>query len=202
MEGLPCKIILIPVGRAVECHEVVGGVPACGRVSEPFAGAPGIVEGSHRTSERERDETPSEHADRNFAELVQELRVAQTGVQILFAFLLTLAFYESFPRDNRVFDYVLAGALLAAACSALCFMAPVSAHRLTFRQGGKERLVWVTHGLALVGLALLAIAMLASIWLVLAYLFTWVTASATVAALAFLVLALWVVIPLRMRTRR
>ena len=96
----------------------------------------------------------------------------------------------------------LLGALLAAACSALCFMAPVSAHRLTFRQGGKERLVWVTHGLALVGLALLAIAMLASIWLVLAYLFTWVTASATVAALAFLVLALWVVIPLRMRTRR
>ena len=92
----------------------------------------------------ERDETPSERADRNFAELVQELRVAQTGVQILFAFLLTLAFYSSFPHDDETFAYVLTAALVAAACSALCFMAPVAAHRITFRLGGKEQLVWVT----------------------------------------------------------
>ena len=52
----------------------------------------------------------------------------------------------------------------------------------------------------LAGLVLLAMAMLASIWMVLAFLFTWATASAAVAALAFLVLALWVVVPLRMRT--
>ncbi len=168
-------------------------------VFQSSPGAPGTVGKPRRTSEHERDETPSEHADRNFAELVQELRVAQTGVQILFAFLLTLAFYESFPREDRAFAYVLACALVAAACSALCFMAPVAAHRLTFRTGGKERLVWVTHRLALVGLALLAMAMLASIWLVLAFLFTWVTASAAVAAVAFLVLALWVVLPVRMR---
>jgi len=74
--------------------------------------------GSH-TSEQERDETPAEHADRNYAELVQELRVAQTGVQILFAFLLTLAFYESFPRDSDRFAMILTAALLAAAAAAL-----------------------------------------------------------------------------------
>ncbi|TXH41715.1 MAG: hypothetical protein E6Q90_11215 [Actinobacteria bacterium] len=155
---------------------------------------------SRQTSEQERDETPSEQADRNFAELVQELRVAQTGVQILFAFLLTLAFYESFPRENQVFAYVLAGALLAAACSARCFMAPVAVHRVTFRMGGKERLVWVTHRLAMVGMALLAVAMLSAVWLVVSYLFGRQAASGTVAVLTLVVCTLWVALPLRMRS--
>lgn len=153
----------------------------------------------HRTTHEERDETPSERADRNFAELVQELRVAQTGVQILFAFLLTLAFYQSFPHDDREFAYVLVAALLAAACSALCFMAPVAVHRLTFRIGGKEVLVWASHRFAMAGLALLAVAMLLAIWLVVAFLFTDTTANVTIAALAVLVVVLWVLIPLRLR---
>lgn len=152
----------------------------------------------HRTSEHERDETPSERADRNFAELVQELRVAQTGVQILFAFLLTLAFYDSFPREGG-FRYVLVAALLAAAVSALCFMAPVAVHRVTFRMGGKERLVWVTHRFAMSGLAMLSVAMLLAIWMVVAFLFTPAWGTATVAALSVLVVIVWVALPLRMR---
>ena len=72
-----------------------------------------MPDGPVPTSVSDRDETPSERADRNFGELVQELRVAQTGVQILFAFLLTLAFYASFPKDDPGFAYPLAGALLA-----------------------------------------------------------------------------------------
>ncbi|TXH30455.1 MAG: hypothetical protein E6Q91_05090 [Actinobacteria bacterium] len=152
-----------------------------------------------RTSEEDRRETVSERADRNFAELVQELRVAQKGVQILFAFLLTLAFYGSFPHEDRTFAWVLVVALLAAASTALCFMAPVAAHRLTFRLGGKERLVWVTHRLAMAGLVLLAVAMLASIAMVIAYLFSWQAGITAAASLTLLVLALWVALPMRMR---
>jgi hypothetical protein len=142
----------------------------------------------------DRHETTSERADRNFAELVQELRVAQTGVQILFAFLLTLAFYGSFPSDSRTFSVVL-----AAACSALCLMAPVAAHRMTFRLGGKERLVWATHRFAMAGLALLSVAMLLAIWMVIAFLFSQGLATGIVALLALLVLAVWVLLPLRLR---
>jgi hypothetical protein len=154
-----------------------------------------------RTSQGERDETPSERADRNFGELVQELRVAQTGIQILFAFLLTMAFYPSFPHDNRVFDYVLVAALLSAAGSAMCFMAPVATHRAMFRLGGKERIVWVTHRFAMVGLSLLAVAMLLAIWMVIAFLFSTTAALLIVAVLALIVLGVWLVLPLRMRVR-
>ncbi len=152
-----------------------------------------------RTTQQDRDETPSQRADRNFAELVQELRVAQTGVQILFAFLLTLAFYDSFPHDRPVFSVVLGAALLSAASSAVCFMAPVAAHRMTFRLGGKERLVWVTHRFALTGLVLLALAMLLAVWIVLAYLFSQRAATACVAGLTLLILLVWVALPMRLR---
>lgn len=152
-----------------------------------------------RTSQAERNETPSERADRNFAELVQELRVSQTGVQILFAFLLTLAFTASFPQDRATFDYVLTAALITAACSAVCFMAPVAIHRFLFRLGGKERIVFVTHHFALAGLFLLGVAMLLSIWLVVAFLFTYGTATAIVSAMAVLVALLWGALPWRLR---
>lgn len=154
-----------------------------------------------RTTMKERDESPSERADRNFAELVQELRVAQTGVQILFAFLLTLAFYGSFPKDSRTFSLVLTSALLTAAGSALCFMAPVASHRVTFRLGGKETLVWVTHRFAMAGLGLLSVAMLLSIWMVIAFLFTERLSTFVVAALGLIVVLVWVVMPLRLRAR-
>ena len=154
---------------------------------------------TRRTTQDDRDETHSERADRNFAELVQELRVAQTGVQILFAFLLTLAFYDSFPHERPEFAYVLTAALLAAACSALCFMAPVATHRLTFRIGGKERLVWVTHRFAMAGMALLSVAMLLAIWLVISYLFSTRVGTTVISLLAILVVVMWVVLPLRVR---
>lgn len=152
-----------------------------------------------RTTQDERHESPSERADRNFAELVQELRVAQTGVQILFAFLLTLAFAGSFPNDEEVYSYVLASALVAAAASAVCFMAPVATHRAMFRLGGKERIVWVTHTFAMTGLGLLAVAMLLAIWMVIAYLFTFTAATALVTALGAMTILLWLVLPLHWR---
>ncbi len=155
------------------------------------------VDAHARTSQHERDESASERADRNFAELVQELRVAQTGVQILFAFLLSLTFLSTFPRDDALFGVVLTLALLTSAAAALTFISPVVVHRLHFRRGLKEQLVDLTHRLALIGLALLVTAMDLAIWLVLAALWTPVVATAVAVALVPVGALLWVVLPSR-----
>lgn len=151
-----------------------------------------------RVDQVERDEPSTERADRNFDELVQELRVAQTGVQVLFAFLLSLSFLGSFPREDRIFAVVLTAALLTSAAAALCFMAPVAVHRLHFRQGLKEQLLWMTHTMALLGLALLLAAMDLSLWLVMAFLWTQAGATAFALALPIVVVLLWVALPSRL----
>jgi len=129
-------------------------------------------EGSH-----DRNETPAERADRNYEEILQELRVAQTGVQILFGFLFALAFYETFPRDMSPNSGILTAAMLCTVMAVLCFTAPVVIHRLYFRQGQKERLVWATHWLALIGMTLFIMGMTLALWLVLARLWSMTTAS-------------------------
>ena len=124
-----------------------------------------------------RAEAPLQRADRNFAELLQELRVAQTGVQILFAFLLTLSFMDRFAAID----------------------APVPVHRLLFQRGRKRELVRVGHRLALSGLLSLATTMLAGMLLVLDVVVGRVAAVSVVAALAAVFVALWVGVPLRLR---
>src|SRR5256885_15310569 len=85
-----------------------------------------------------RRETPLERWDRNFSELLQELRVAQTGVQVLFAFLLTLPFTNRFERIDGVDRYTYVCTIVAAAAATALLIAPVSYHRLVFRQGRKR----------------------------------------------------------------
>lgn len=145
--------------------------------------------------DRDRNESHSERADRNYEEMIQELRVAQTGVQILFGFLFALAFYETFPKDTWPNSQVLTTALLCTIGAVLCFIAPVVVHRLYFRQGQKERLVWITHWLALAGLSLFIVGMTLAVWLVLAWL--WSQSTATWVALAILPVAgfLWFLLP-------
>ena len=105
-----------------------------------------------------RDETPLERLDRNWDELLQELRVVQTGVQILAGFLLTLPFQQRFTEIedlNRVV-YLVAFGLAVVATAFL--VAPVSAHRLLFRKGEKAALVALANRCARVGLVALALA--------------------------------------------
>jgi len=94
-----------------------------------------------------RAETQKQRWDRNFADLLQESRVAQTGVQILFAFLLTLPFSNGFPRTTAFQKDVYVVALLSAAFSAALIIAPVAFHRALFRQGRKPELVRYAHGM-------------------------------------------------------
>jgi len=112
-----------------------------------------------------RRETPAERLDRNFSELLQELRVAQTGVQILFAFLLALAFSPRFEDTTESQRNVYVATLLLAATATGLIIAPVAYHRLLFRRGLKGALVSSASRLALAGLVALMLAMTGSVWL-------------------------------------
>jgi hypothetical protein len=146
-----------------------------------------------------REETPLQRADRNFAELLQELRVAQTGVQILFAFLLTLSFMDRFALVDAFQRGVYVFTLVASATTVALLVAPVAVHRLLFQRGRKRELVHVTHRMAVTGLVTLAITMLAGMLLVLDVVVGRVAAVAAVAALAVGFAALWAGVPLRVR---
>jgi hypothetical protein len=106
----------------------------------------------------ERDETPIERLDRNWAELLQELRVVQTGVQFLTGFLLTLPFQQRFltlSTSERVIYLTAVG--LAVLATAL-LITPVALHRMLFRQHERPELVAVAHRFALLGYWLLGLA--------------------------------------------
>lgn len=143
----------------------------------------------------QRQESPTERADRNFTEVVQELRVAQTGVQVLFAFLLSLPFLADFPDDDRLFSTIYTAALLSSAGAALAFIAPVAFHRLHFRQGVKEEVVWLTHRMSLLGLALLATTMVLSVWLVMRFLWSATAGTFVAVSMVGVVLLIWVLLP-------
>ena len=155
-----------------------------------------------RDDRAERDETPHERWDRNFGEILQEVRVAQTGVQILFAFLLTLPFSARFgdtlPRDRAV--YVVT--LLASAAASAFLLAPVSYHRMVFRRDRKDALVATASRLAQAGLACLLVAIVGAVFVVMDVVIGLGAAVAAGAAVGVMCCALWYVLPIRALTRR
>ena len=141
------------------------------------------------------EETTRERIDRNWNELLQELRVAQTGVQILTAFLLTLPFqpvFEDLP-DSR--SYVYVGVLLSAMLSMLMLLTPVALHRALFHRGVRPWLVETANLFSRVGLALLVAANVGAVWLVLDVVLGITAASITAALLAGLTTVGWLVLP-------
>ena len=114
-----------------------------------------------------RGETLDQVLDRNVAELLQELRVAFTGVQILFAFLLSLAFTQRFEDVSSFGLAAYTIALLSTALATMVLIAPVSFHRIVFRRRQKAALVVVSDRLLMVGIALLIPAIGSSVLLVL-----------------------------------
>jgi Family of unknown function (DUF6328) len=114
-----------------------------------------------------RGETVDAVLDRNVIELLQELRVAFTGVQILFGFLLSLAFTRRFEELDGFQLAVHTTALMSSAFATVLLIAPVSFHRLVFRRRQKAALVAVGDRLLLVGLALLVPAIGSSVLLIL-----------------------------------
>jgi MFS family permease len=146
-----------------------------------------------------RDETEAERDDRNLGELLQELRVAGLGVQVLFGFLLSLPFTTRFTRlSGGQRDLYLVCLILAAVATAL-LLGPVAYHRLVFRRRQKERLVRSASVMAIVGLITVGLAVSAAVLLVTSYVAGNV-AAALMTILVFCVIgALWFALPLARR---
>jgi hypothetical protein len=149
-----------------------------------------------------RDETEMERWDRNFTELLQELRVAQTGVQILFAFLLTLPFSARFRHVTSVDKTVYVITLLASAAATALLIAPVSYHRRVFRKGRKPELVRTASVLAQAGLAALLLAIIGAVFVVLDVVAGTALAAVMAAVITLLYVSLWYVLPALTRHKR
>lgn len=117
--------------------------------------------------DRGRDETPEERADRRWAELLQELRVAQTGVQILFGFLLTVAFQPRFAALSETNRTIYTITVLLGAATTGALIGPVSFHRLLTGQRLKPQTVIWASRLTVVGLFLLLCTMASALLLIL-----------------------------------
>ena len=143
------------------------------------------------------EETEEERADRNFGDLLQELRVAQTGVQILFAFLLTIPLQARFEKLDTWQRDVFIAALLFSALATACLIAPVAYHRVLFRQRLKDLIVRSASRFALAGLVFLGLAIVCSVHLVLDLVLNRPIAFAVAGALGVLLMTLWWALPLR-----
>jgi O-antigen/teichoic acid export membrane protein len=146
-----------------------------------------------------RSETDLERCDRNLVELLQEVRVVQTGVQVLFAFLLTAPLAPRFPELTALQRGEYFATLLVTGAASVLLIAPTAYHRSLFRLGDKEHLVMVANRLTLAGLACVAVSMVGALLLVTDLLFDGplVVLIAGTAALACVVL--WCLAPLRRR---
>ncbi|HET7444025.1 MAG TPA: DUF6328 family protein [Solirubrobacterales bacterium] len=148
-----------------------------------------------------RDESEEERLDRNLSELLQELRVALPGVQVLFAFLLAVPFQQNFTKISEFEKNVYFATLLLTALSAALLIAPSAYHRITFRYQQKHRLVFISNRLAIAGLATLALAMTCAIMLITDVLFGTVATIVTVTVALAMFILLWAVLPLKRRLR-
>ncbi len=144
----------------------------------------------------ERDESEAERLDRNYNEMLQELRVLQAGMQILFAFLLTLAFQARFETVSDFQRNLYIGSLIAAALASGCLIAPVAFHRIVFRRGMKDDLIRAAERFMAAGMGLLFLTMMGAVLFVLDFLLSRKIASAVTTGLAAVFVVLWVLVPL------
>jgi amino acid transporter len=147
-----------------------------------------------------RDETAEERDDRNLTELLQELRVAGLGIQVLFGFLLSIPFTNRFQDLDRTQRDLYVTSVLLAAAAILLLTAPVAYHRVVFRQHRKERLVRWANRTAIAGLACVAAAVSVAVGLVVSFVATGllVVLTATIVPAAFA--GIWFVLPITSRS--
>jgi hypothetical protein len=143
-----------------------------------------------------RNETPAQRADRNFNDILQELRVTQTGVQVLFSLLLTVPFSQRFESVTDFQKDVYFLALLLAAATVASLVAPVSVHRLLFHTGEKPWVVRVSSRLAIAGLVLLCLTLTTVMLFITDVLFDDALAIVTATVFAAATVTLWFVPPL------
>src|ERR1700761_7001587 len=150
----------------------------------------------HGEAPDQRQESAAQRDDRNLSELIQELRVAGLGVQVLFGFLLSLPFTTRFTQlTTGQRDLYLACLVLSATATAL-LVGPVAYHRLVFRRGMKENLVQFANLLSILGLTAVGAAVLAAVLLVTWYVAGPVAGGLITAVIGVMIGALWFAVPL------
>ena len=154
-----------------------------------------------RRWDADRDETEAERLDRNWSTLLQELRVTQTGVQLLTGFLLTLPFQQRFTLLDGTMRAVYLVTVACSIGSTVLLVAPVGMHRVLFRRHRLDAIVSAAHASAVAGLALLGIALTGVAVVIFNTVVgrtgAWIAGGCTIAA----VVTFWLLIPLPMRRR-
>jgi glucan phosphoethanolaminetransferase (alkaline phosphatase superfamily) len=146
-------------------------------------------------------ERKDERLDRELIELLNELRVALPGVQVLFAFLLGVPFTQRFGQVSELQQDVYFITFLCAAASTALLIAPSAYHRLEWRQGDKEHLLVVSNRLAIAGTALLALSIVGTVFVVTDMLFDVTSAAVLAVVTAAFFGWLWYALPLLRRWR-
>jgi uncharacterized protein DUF6328 len=152
-----------------------------------------------RAAGSSRDEDESDRLDRELIELLNELRVALPGVQVLFAFLLTVPVSQRFGAFTSLQRGVFFATFLAATASTALLMIPSAYHRVRWRQADKERLLRTSNVAAIAGLVGLAVAISGVVFLISDLMFHSVVASVVTAIVAAAYAGLWFVLPLARR---
>ena len=159
-------------------------------------------------ADRDRDRDPSdqegesERNSRRLIELLQEVRVATAGVQILFGFLLAVPFSQGFEQISSFNKHVYLFVLICTALSAALLISPTAMHRLLFRRGHKAEIVEYANATTIVGLVLLAMAMIGVVFLLTNVIFGVGAAIAVTVPIALVFAVTWFVIPLVKREER
>lgn len=141
-------------------------------------------------------ESQEERHNRELIELLNELRVALPGVQVLFAFLLAVPFATGFPRLSDTDRHVFFAAFIATALSTVLLIAPSSYHRLRWRRRDKEHMLVVSNYLTIAGLLCLAVAITCVVFVIADFLFEASWASAFTAFIAAMFVIFWYGLPL------
>ena len=139
--------------------------------------------------------------DRQMIELLNELRVALPGVQLLFGFLLTVPFSQRFADTTSFQRNVFYVTLISAACSTICFIAPSAVHRLRFHQNERAYVIESANKLLIAGLAFLAVAIICAVLLITDVLYNGPRVVIYVGAIALLLIFLWFVRPVYRHAR-
>ena len=142
------------------------------------------------------EETHEERANRELIELLNELRVALPGVQVLFAFLLAVPFTQRFGRTTELQRDTFMVALLTTLAGSVFLIAPSAYHRIRFRDRDKEALLRISNVFAIVGMIFLAVGMTSVVFLVTDLIFKGVVTTVLTALTAALFAAVWFVLPL------
>ena len=146
-------------------------------------------------SPRPTGESPEQRLTRNVNELLQELRVAQTGVQFLLAFLLAVAFTDRYERESHFVHAVHLVDVAVTALAAALLIAPAAWHRIVFREGRREALLRLGTRCAIAGLALLAVAIAGTVLLVADVVVGGVYAGVLAGGVALVIGLLWFGVP-------